>query len=51
MKMFSFFLAVLLSTFLFVGATVQAGENPQQKKGGKNNERTCGEDSDESGVS
>jgi autoinducer 2-degrading protein len=32
MKMFSFFLAVLLSAFLFVGATVQAGENPQPKK-------------------
>ena len=34
MKMFSFVLAVLMSTFLFVGATVQAGEKPVAKKEG-----------------
>ena len=32
--MFSFFLAVLLSAFLFVGATVQAGEKPVAEKEG-----------------
>ena len=34
MKKFSFVLAVLLSAFLFVGATVQAGEKPAAKKEG-----------------
>ena len=52
MRNMTLILAVLMSAFLFMGATVIAGEKHAARKGGEYGiERAGGEDSHEGGVS